>query len=256
MKLGIAYNLFDGEELLEYSIKSIRDNVDFISVIYQEVSYHGNKCSEDILEFLITLKDRGLIDEVHLFKPNLGLNPSINETNKRNIGLHISRKNDCTHHMSIDTDEFYTDEQFKFMKDTMLNGDYDSGACQHCQYYKDSIYMIKDKENEYVTTIEKIHDFTQYVFAINYPVIVDPTRKTNNIKYKIFNRFEVEMHHMSYVRKDIKKKLLNSSARVNMTPNQIDIITDTYNNWVYPELAVWGNLKKEVIEIPRIFEIY
>ena len=38
MKLGIAYNLFDGEELLVDSIKSIRNSVDYIIVIYQQVS--------------------------------------------------------------------------------------------------------------------------------------------------------------------------------------------------------------------------
>ena len=30
MKLGVSYNIFDGEELLENSIKSIRKNVDYI----------------------------------------------------------------------------------------------------------------------------------------------------------------------------------------------------------------------------------
>ncbi|GEM_PF-2956161 len=29
MKLGVSYNVFDGQELLESSIKSIRENVDY-----------------------------------------------------------------------------------------------------------------------------------------------------------------------------------------------------------------------------------
>ena len=44
MKLGISYNVFDGEELLEKSILCIRDQVDFISVVYQEKSNFGNQC--------------------------------------------------------------------------------------------------------------------------------------------------------------------------------------------------------------------
>lgn len=52
MKVGISYNLFDGEELLESSIKSIRDNVDYISVVYQTVSNFGNPCSEDLVTLL------------------------------------------------------------------------------------------------------------------------------------------------------------------------------------------------------------
>ena len=42
MKLGVAYNVFDGEELLEYSIKSIKAFVDFIVVVAQETSNYGN----------------------------------------------------------------------------------------------------------------------------------------------------------------------------------------------------------------------
>ena len=43
MRLGVAYNLFDGEELIEYSIKSIRNNVDFICIIWQKISNHGGR---------------------------------------------------------------------------------------------------------------------------------------------------------------------------------------------------------------------
>ena len=31
MKLGVSYNVFDGEELLECSIRSVRENVDYVS---------------------------------------------------------------------------------------------------------------------------------------------------------------------------------------------------------------------------------
>ena len=31
MRLGVSYNLFDGEELLEHSIRCIREKVDYIS---------------------------------------------------------------------------------------------------------------------------------------------------------------------------------------------------------------------------------
>jgi len=34
-KMGACYNLFDGHELLEYSIASIRSEVSFVCVVYQ-----------------------------------------------------------------------------------------------------------------------------------------------------------------------------------------------------------------------------
>jgi len=261
MKLGVSYNLFDGEELLEYSIKSIRNNTDFISVIYQEISYHGMKCSNGIFEFLLNLKDAGLVDEIVLFQPDIvdtsGENASLNETKKRNLGLEISKNNGCTHHMSMDVDEFYTENQFTYMKRVMENGDFHCAAVKHCQYYKDSIYILKNKEEEYVTTIEKITPDTKYVYMAKYPVPVDPTRKTNNEKCRVFGRNEVEMHHMSFVRRDIKKKLSNSASRRHFTDELINRVDEYYKNWTFPKPAMWagGNLL-EVVEVPRLFEIY
>lgn len=261
MKLGIAYNLFDGEELLEYSIKSIRNNADFISVIYQELSYHGVKCSEGMLDFLTDLKNRGLIDEIALFEPDIvdtsGENASLNETRKRNMGLEISRRNGCTHHMSMDTDEFYTDSQFKYMKTVMEEGDFHCAASKHCQYYKDSIYILRNKEEEFVTTIEKITPETKYVYMAEYPVPVDPTRKTNNKNHRIFHRSEVEMHHMSFVRKDIRKKLNNSSCRRFFSDEQINKIDEYYKNWSFPMPGMWAGANLvDIVEVPRLFEIY
>ena len=35
LRLGACYNLFDCEELLEFSIRSLRGQVDYIVVVYQ-----------------------------------------------------------------------------------------------------------------------------------------------------------------------------------------------------------------------------
>ena len=39
MKLGIAYNVFDGEELLTSSLENMRDMVDFICIVYQTLCF-------------------------------------------------------------------------------------------------------------------------------------------------------------------------------------------------------------------------
>ncbi len=69
MKLGISYNIFDGEELLENSIRSIRENVDYISVVYQEISNFGNPCNGNLVSLINKLKTEGLVDEVFKYKP-------------------------------------------------------------------------------------------------------------------------------------------------------------------------------------------
>lgn len=265
MKLGVSYNLFDGEELLEYSIKSIRDQVDFVCVVWQKISNHGQKCSDGLENLLQDLVARGLVDELYLYEPDLENtkidNASINETEKRNIGLAMCRKNGCNYHMSMDADEFYTRDQFKFMKEEIEYGNYGTGYCQHLQYYHDSIYRLKYPERQFVSTIEKITPETKYVYEMDSIVPVDPTRKTNNHKnglgYRIFSRNECQMHHMSFVRKDIKKKLQNTSARRFFTEESIEKISDYYRKWKYPQKCMWAGEKMlEIIEVPRQFEIY
>ena len=69
IKLGVAYNVFDGEELLEASIKSIRNCVDYICVVYQEISNFGMKCSDTLMETLNALHAQGLVDELISYTP-------------------------------------------------------------------------------------------------------------------------------------------------------------------------------------------
>lgn len=40
--------VFDGEELLEFAIKSIRNEIDHISVTYQTTSYFGNPADPEL----------------------------------------------------------------------------------------------------------------------------------------------------------------------------------------------------------------
>jgi len=260
MRLGASYSLFDSEELLEYSIKSIRKNVDYISVVYQTLSYHKEPCNEGLVPLLNDLKERGLIDELVHFEPvftDAPECPSHNETAKRNIGLELSRSQGCTHHMAFDSDEFYTDKDFQYMKAVMEEGNFGSGACQHVQYYWDSIYILDPPEPEYVATIEKITPDTKFVYFIPCEIAIDPCRKTNNGNYRIFLRNEVQMHHMSFVRKNIRKKLNNHTSRYAFTDELIERVASYYETWQYPSPCMWagGNLLN-VKEVPRLFEIY
>ena len=69
MKLGACYNVFDGEELLEASILSIRDSVDFIVIVYQTVSNFGYSCDKGLLPLLEGLLRKGLVQELVHYTP-------------------------------------------------------------------------------------------------------------------------------------------------------------------------------------------
>ena len=254
MKLGVSYNIFDGEELLENSIKSIRKNVDYISVVYQEVSNFGNPCNDNLVPLLNRLKNEGLVDEIFKYRPQTQRGGHFNEINKRNIGLSLSEGVKCTHHMAMDSDEFYTDEQFKFLKKEMIEGDYDSSCCQMVTYYKEPKYRLDPKEDYYVSLIYKIQNGKQYVMGLPFPTLVDPTRRMEGGKCKIFTRDEIEMHHMSYVRKDIRKKLQNSSASPNF--KNIDKIVNYYDSWEYPNQGLMGGAPDKLFDIIKVKELF
>lgn len=231
MKLGAFYNFFDGEELLEKSILSIRQNVDFVVVIFQQVSNFGNKGNPDNLKLLRRLMKDKTINYYHLYLPDLDLMPVDNEINKRNLGLRLCLQNRCTHVLGMDADEFYMDKEFKYAKQLIEKKDYDSTACQMLTFYKKPIYQITPPEDYSVPFIVKIGIDSEYVKNSVYPVLIDPTRgfREPPKNFYKFKRDELQMYHMSYVRNNIISKVMNSSAKADMiNPNSY---IDFFDNW-------------------------
>jgi hypothetical protein len=256
MKLGVSYNVFDGEELLENSIKQIRELVDHIGVVVQKTSNYGNPCSPELMDIINDLyHNKKLIDHVAIYDPNISAGPHSNEIYKRNLGLFISKRGGCTHHMSMDTDEFYIPEQFEYMKKIVEEGDYDSSACQMTTYYKLPTYRIDPKEDYYVSLIYKIRDNINYNFGQSFPVLVDPTRRMDSGKCKIFTRDDIEMHHMSYIRNDISRKANNSSAKVNFT-SSIPYFVEKFNNWKEGDNGILLGLPIKEVDLVKVENIF
>jgi len=231
MKLGIAYNIFNGDELLVDSLKRLRGVSDYIVLTYQNISNVGNKSLLDLKSKLIQI-DNSLYDDIVLFEPSFSLKPQKNETNKRNLGLSYARKNKCTHFMSIDCDEFYDIDQFENAKRVIIENNYKSTSCELVNYYHSSKYQIV-AHKQYVPFIFKITIFKKHKFAKPFPVYVDPTRVISDNNFYCFKSKELIMHHMSYVRKDyesIKNKLDNSPNK-NLYTDVLDEYLQYYDDW-------------------------
>ena len=214
-KLGVSYSVWDGEELLEQSIKQIRSVVDYVNVVWQKLSWFGKSCDANLEEKLLKLKEKGLIDELIFFDPDLSLNPSCNELNKRNIGLDAARKAGCTHFITMDTDEFYDTAQFKNAWADIVKYNLSHTVCNIVSYITPTL-RYRDYENFFVLFICRIDHGEKFTFAAfrdSVPCLLDPTRQ---IKLRSNSRFcflgNIVMHHMTHVRKDIIKKITNSSA--------------------------------------------
>ena len=83
-----------------------------------------------------------------------------------------------------------------------------------------------------------IKEGTHFAYGAESPFPIDPGRKISGSKIIEFWRFEVCMHHLSYVRKDIRTKLLSAHARKGNLP-VLDKIVDRYENYAFPQAGFW-----------------
>jgi hypothetical protein len=255
-KLGASLNIFDGEELLLDLVSSIRKEVDFISIIFQENGHWGDlKADPHLRHFLQELKELSLIDEfVEWSPPRSATNEySFHEMDvaKRELGLQLARENNCTHFIVLDNDEFYSERQLRYMKRIMMQtrAKWDYSVLRHLQYYKQTNLIKKKREEEYVMGIFKINESTKFAHGIDSKFAIDPARKIQGTKILEFSRFEVCMHHLSYLRKNVRTKLLASQARFGNLDSLEEIVAH-YESYSFPQKGLWAHGVQ--IELKRI----
>lgn len=248
MKLIAIYNVFDGLELLEGSIKQIHDECFKLLIVHQRTSNYGEVDDE------VERSVRGLAldyDKVNLlvFEPDLSQSGSHNERKKRLAGLSAARQLGASHFMFIDCDEYYRTEEFRRAKDTIIKNDYDSTACRLFTYFKHPTYRLTPIENYYVPFISAIH----VDLCDTYPVYADPTRRTTGSRFYEFKQHEIMMHHFSWVRNDLGKKLRNSSAKINWATAIPDLIENHRNFTPLSTMICYPGFS--VIEVDNLFDI-
>ena len=266
-KLGVAYNVFDGEELLIHSVNNLRPIVDFICVVYQNTSNFGNN-NPKLFSVIKNLLISGKINAIFHYEPtfeyeddgSLSLdNGILNEQKKRQIGLDLCKDYGCTIFSSMDCDEIYDKEEYLFAKNDFIKGDYDSSFCQMKTFYKKATFEVTPPETYYVPLFYKVKENTKFTFEFvaPYPVEIDPSRRIKSGDCRIYTRNEIQMYHYSYVRADIESKINNSSACSRLTDLQKQETINHFNkcNKVNDGAMFLNNRKFELIEVENKFNI-
>lgn len=212
MKLAAIYNVWDGVELLRGSMLRIKDEVDYFIIVHQKISNYGeeyNPLSDvDLSDF-----DNVIFYE---FSPYLSFSAAKNETLKRNEGLTIAKlRTDATHFLHLDCDEYYQD--FKSAKQQFINSGAKGSVCKMLTYFKTPTLRLENPDNYYVPFIHQLNADTE-AGRDQYPFYVDPTRRINETDIILLDEF---MHHFSWIRKDIERKVRNSSAKSNIERSKL-----------------------------------
>lgn len=269
MKLGVSYNVFDGIELLESSIRQIRPFVDIIHVAYQMSSWFGKPIAKEDIEILQELLKKKLIDKLEVFinfkivsnstKSNISITKTY-ETKKRQFGLSYCLSKECTHFMSMDVDEYYLPDQFKEAKEYIISKDLSSTTCRFINYVNLPIYH-RGYSPHYVPFICKINKSSKigtpfFVPCDNTRGITDNLKKTH-----IFSPNVLTMHHMETIRKNLFRKYESTTRSIFKREKITELIKNiqsikskenilNFNKIIFPSL---GN--QTIYEVENKFNI-
>ena len=227
-KLGVSYNLFCGEELLRSSILSIRNEVDYINVVWQEYSWTGEKAAEGLTVLLNDLLKEGLIQKIIKFEFQGSQSAQKNSyfrCKKENIGIRDMRRAGCTHGMIMDVDEFYRKEEFRRAKEFVYANRITHSVCSIYDYRILPVYRMRDARDYCVSFIFKLSFLSRVVGKKrinNMPCYIDAYRTVPFIPFihKFYYLNMVNMHHMTGVRKDYGKKLRNTLSNYSESGRQ------------------------------------
>lgn len=255
-KLGLCIVAFEATEHLYNIISELRESVDYVSIGLQRLSYHGDPISEIDYQEVIRLRDEDkIVDNVIFINLKSSDAPRVQETEKRNILIQDAQDHGCTHCICIDSDEYYTRKGFERACAEIDEHDYPITYCQYVNYYHDYnhflVYPFKDGMHvPFVTRVEYRHSFDCTDFLLP----SDPTRrfvrpyngvksmqsasgkviqvKNYTVDYHVFPWSTVKMHHLSWLRADIRKKLNMWSSKT---------CFDNYNTLIDKAVVAFNN---------------
>lgn len=227
MKLGATYNCFSATEHIVDSITRIRKSVDFIVLVVSSNAFYSGspyELSEHDRHQYNELLKIGLVDHIY-FTPAEGIS---SEMDNRNIGKSILESHGCTHFIFMDEDEMYVPEQFDLAKQYVIDYKPVSSCCVVWDYWKHRTNLCVDAPMYYVPFIQRI----DRPIGI-YPYRVDSTRGVlcSTSEVRRFPTESLVMHHYSYIRKDIRRKLFSSSSATIMNAQNRENLAEYYDNW-------------------------
>jgi len=226
IKLAAIVNVWDGCELLRGSIDCYKDHVDKIIIVWQNVSNIGEAYDPmPEMKFPFEIEKKIIHSK---YEPNFNIAASQNEVKKRNIGLDIAYNYDCTHFFHIDVDEYY--QNFGAMKKEYFNSRCPGSVCRIYTYFKKPTLRLENLDGYYVPFIHELEESTRSGNC-TYPFYCDPTRTisfSEKVDKDCLWEMSQPMHHYSWIRNDIGRKVRNSSAA--QYGNKMKGLLDDYNN--------------------------
>ena len=248
-KLGMGIIAFEGIEHIKNITYEVRELVDTIVICLQKESYHGEPIHQEDVDLANQLLEYGYVDDIiwfeatdlHTEEGNAG--PRWIETDKRKFILdYLENTARFSHSLIIDSNEFYDKEDFEYAKKLL---DKDESArvsyCQYINYYRDYSHILVWPFLAYVPFISE-SSFRFHFKNGSFKLPSDPTRRyvtDRSVTPKVLSFETIKMHHLSWIRIDIEKKLNNWSAKRYFQKDKLyNAILNRYFNYVDGQNAI------------------
>lgn len=232
IKVGVGIICYEGTEHLRSIIEEIRSEVDEIVLLWSDKSYAGKKADDtDKAEVSRILQD-GLANDIVYFPCISYLPPREQETVRRNQGLAYFQSRGMDYALIMDSDEFYKKEDFIKAKDIVRTWLPQATFCYYRNYYKYKECELQDDCFEQMRVVPFLCSTSQrfqYDIPFYYPS--DPTRRMSTHFNYYFPKEVLTMNHWSWIRNDIRKKIMNWSSMDMFPVSEREEMIDYYEKF-------------------------
>lgn len=232
IKVGVGIICYEGTEHLRTIISELRPHVDRVTLLWSELSYDGlkaEKCDED--EVYKLLGD-GLADDIVYFPYLSHVPPREQETIRRNQGLAYFQQAGIDYALIMDSDEFYHDSEFTAAKDLVRKWLPGATYVQYRNYYKHKDCMLNDDLFQTPRVVPFLCSTAQrFQFNIPFQAPSDPTRRMKTDCDYFLPPEMIVMHHWSWIRDDIRKKIMSWSAGDMFPQSELEEMVDYYQKF-------------------------
>lgn len=233
MKFGAVYCIYDDLEYIDVSIFHIKKQLDKILFLISDVPWNGKKTDNsktiEVIQKLCKENSNFQLIQGHW----------TNEITQRNFGLELFYKEGIDYCFIIDSDEIYSENHFKNIKQFILqNKNITAFHIQWNTYWKKDYYVIQPREYYNPVICVKVENFNFTTIRHGETNVIRIKETIFKIPQKTYNGVVIPenvaiCYHLSYARDNeyMKRKLETNS-------HAPEFISNWYNK-------VWENWKPE-----------
>lgn len=241
-KIGVSINLFDGYEFLEMNLSFLREYVDHINIVYQNVSNTGTIKNKKVTSLVNYLKGKGLVDSLIEYIPTDNNSLQDKEINKRNIGLDCLLSEGCNYMLAADADELYLPALFE----EALTTDFDVYFVKIRTYYKYPEVYYDEDPRFVIPFLQRINKDSSFSASNPRKYLLDATRI---LKYDTSTVLKGIVHHFSYIRTLDFYSKFHSGTNSKNAERHYRVLEEAYNRFssIKEEATIlrnWSHVEK------------